>query len=346
MGRVELPFDVTVTAWAAACVANPSTKTAVTPHLYIIRVYLPGPAGRGNVTAVSAADHQSSNFDAYYFAHCCGRPYGRDPEWLDFFATIAERIAVDFAPTSVLDAGCAWGLLVEALRARGIQADGIDISEYAISQVHPDTAPFCRTGSIVEPFGTRYDLIVTMEVVEHMTPSDADRAISNLTNHTDRILFSSSPFDLREPTHQSVRPSEGWAEAFARHGFFRDVDYDAGYVTPWAVLYQRESLTVPALVRRYERWGFARDHAARESRAQALETQKKLDRLDFLEAKATELVAAIQTATLERDDAAFERQKTLEQLGHAHATIRGMESSLFWRLRTPWAKLSRLIRGR
>lgn len=284
-------------------------------------------------------------FDDYYFAHCCGRPYARDKEWLNFFGAIADRIVADFAPKTVLDAGCAWGFLVEALRARGINAHGIDISEFAIGKVAPEIAPFCKVGSIAEPFDTRYDLIVTMEVVEHMPPQDADRAIANLAAHTDRVLFSSSPFDLREPTHQSVRPSEGWAEAFARAKFFRDVDYDAGYVTPWAVLYQHEAaLTMPALVKRYERWGFARDHAAREARAQALETQQKLGRLEFLEAKAAELVRDIQLRTLERDDAAFERQKTLEQLAHAHGTIRAMESSIFWKLRKPWEKLSRRLR--
>jgi len=283
-------------------------------------------------------------FDEYYFAHCCGRPYARDKAWLDFFGTIADRIVTDLNPTRVLDAGCAWGFLVEALRARGVQADGIDISEYAISQVAPSVAPFCRVGSIAEPFDTRYDLIVTMEVVEHMPPTEADRAIANLSAHTDHVLFSSSPFDLREPTHQSVRPSEGWAEAFARQSLFRDVDYDAGFVTPWAVLYRRDAaVNVPALVKRYERWGFARDYAAREARAQALETQGKLHRLEFLEAKAAELVQDIQTRTLERDDAAFERQRTLEQLAHAHGTIRAMESSIFWRLRKPWQKISRLV---
>ncbi len=285
------------------------------------------------------------NFDEFYFSHCCGRPYSRDPEWLSFFGTIADRIVADFNPTRALDAGCAWGLLVEALRERGVDAWGIDVSEYAINQVEPGTRPYCSVGSVAEPFGSRYDLIVTMEVVEHMPPAEADRAIANLAAHTARVLFSSSPFDLREPTHVSVRPSEGWAEAFSRQGFYRDVDYDAGYVTPWAVLYQRQAdLTIPALVRRYERWGFARDHAAREARAQALETQAKLPRLEWLEAKATELVLEVQTRTLERDDAAFERQKTLEQLAHAHGTIRAMESSVFWRLRKPWAKLSRLLR--
>ena len=63
-------------------------------------------------------------FDAHYFAHGCGRPYRRDDEWLAFFDGIAERIVTDIAPRSVLDAGCAFGLLVETLRRRGGGAGG------------------------------------------------------------------------------------------------------------------------------------------------------------------------------------------------------------------------------
>jgi SAM-dependent methyltransferase len=209
----------------------------------------------------------------------------------EFFASIADRIVADLAPARVLDAGCAMGLLVRALRDRGVEADGIDVSEYAISKVPAQVAPYCRVGSIADPFPQRYDLIVNIEVVEHMPPREADRAITNLAAHTDAVLFSSSPFDLREPTHQSVRPPEAWAEAFAREGLYRDVEHDAGYVTAWAVLFRREALPQTALIRRYERWAFARDFAAREARAHAIEVQQQLPRLDALEALMPELDA-------------------------------------------------------
>ena len=39
-------------------------------------------------------------FDAYYYAHSCGRPYARDAEWLRFFATVADRIAADVTAPS------------------------------------------------------------------------------------------------------------------------------------------------------------------------------------------------------------------------------------------------------
>src|SRR5688500_7735012 len=110
----------------------------------------------------------SMAFDEYYYANCCGRPYARDDHWLTFFGRIADRIVADIAPRRVLDAGCAMGLLVETLRARGVDAVGLDISSYAIDRVHESVKPFCRQGSIAEPLDGRFDLIVCIEVLEHM----------------------------------------------------------------------------------------------------------------------------------------------------------------------------------
>ena len=85
-----------------------------------------------------------------------------------FFGGVADRIVQDLAPRSVLDAGCALGLLVESLRDRNVEAYGVDISEYAISQVRSDIAAFTWQGSITDPLPRRYDLIVSIEVLEHL----------------------------------------------------------------------------------------------------------------------------------------------------------------------------------
>lgn len=199
------------------------------------------------------ADDLKSLFDAYYYAHCCGRPYGRQPEWFAFFGQVADRIASDIRPRKVLDAGCAIGLLVEELRSRDIEAFGVDISEYAISQVHESIRPFCWTGSLTDPLPERYDLVVTIEVLEHMPKADAEKALYNICQCTDDVLFSSSPFDYKEVTHFNVQPPEVWAELFARQGFFRDVDFDASFMTPWAVRYRRRSDPNHLLIKDYER---------------------------------------------------------------------------------------------
>jgi SAM-dependent methyltransferase len=217
-------------------------------------------------------------FDAFYYRHCCGSPYERTRERLAFFAAVAERIVMDIQPRRVLDAGCAFGFLVEALRERGIEAEGIDLSPHAIEQVHPSIAPYCREGSIVADFRDSYNLVVAIEVLEHMPVRDGERAIENICGHTADVLFSSSPNDHREPTHVNVQPPEYWAEQFARHGFYRDLDYDASFITPWAVRFRKLDLPLHRVVREYERQ-FARLQLERdEAKSYALEVQQELAR--------------------------------------------------------------------
>lgn len=192
-------------------------------------------------------------YDAFYYAHDCGLPYERNQHWLDYFGAIAAQVVDRIGPHTVLDAGCAMGFLVEALRGQGVECYGVDISEYAISQVHPDVGAYCRVGSICDPFPQRYDLIVCIEILEHMPAAEATRAIVNLCRHTDDILFSSTPFDYKETTHLNVQPPEYWAELFAGQGFFRDVDFDASFILPWATRFRRRKEPVARLVREYER---------------------------------------------------------------------------------------------
>ena len=137
------------------------------------------------------------------------------------------------------------GFLVEALRNRGVEAFGIDLSPYAIEHVHESVKPYCRVGSVTDPLDGPYDLIVSIEVVEHMEARDAETALQNFCSQTDDLLLSSSPLDYREPTHVNVQPPEVWAEQLARHGFFRDVDYDASFITPWAGRFRRVRRTAP-----------------------------------------------------------------------------------------------------
>jgi glycosyltransferase involved in cell wall biosynthesis len=195
----------------------------------------------------------SSFFDAYYYEHGCGRPYERDEGWLNFFDGIAKRIIEESEPKTVLDAGCALGFLVEAFRNRGVEAFGVDISKYAIENVYADIKPYCWVGSVCEPFPQKYDLITSIEVLEHLPQPDSEKAIANLCAHANEIIFSSTPFDYKESTHFNVQPPEYWAEQFARCGFYRDLESDMSFITPWAVKFVKTNRSNPRLVREYER---------------------------------------------------------------------------------------------
>lgn len=264
----------------------------------------------------------TDRFGAEYYATACGRPYCRNQEWLAFFAAIADRIVADIAPRRVLDAGCALGLLVETLRARGVDARGIDISSYAIGQAPAEVAPYLRQGSIAEELGERYDLIVSIEVLEHMARPQAEAAIANLCRHADDVLFSSSPLDYRETTHVNVRPPEYWGEQFARHGFVRDVDFDASFITPWAVRFRKTAEPPHRIVAGYERVlaPLARERAELREGLMAMEAE--------LRRTQRELTAAQAAAAAHAD------------------TIGHMERSLFWKLRGLTVRLrGRLGRG-
>jgi glycosyltransferase involved in cell wall biosynthesis len=67
------------------------------------------------------------------------------------------------------------------------------------------------------------------------------------------VLFSSTPFDYKEPTYFKLRSPEYWAALFANHSFYRDVDFDASFVAPWAVRYIPRQEPTHRLIRDYER---------------------------------------------------------------------------------------------
>jgi 2-polyprenyl-3-methyl-5-hydroxy-6-metoxy-1,4-benzoquinol methylase len=177
-------------------------------------------------------------FNEKYYATACGSPVARNKEWLGLFDGIANNIVTKIRPRTVLDGGCAWGFLVESLRKHGVDAWGVDISEYAIQQVLPAFRPYCWVDSLTEPLPRKYDLIVTIEVLEHLLPEQSDVAVANLCAASNDILFSSTPEDKTEATHFNVRPAAEWIQAFARHGF-KQAEFDAGFITKWAMRFVR-----------------------------------------------------------------------------------------------------------
>jgi hypothetical protein len=226
----------------------------------------------------------SELFDALYFSTSCGRPYQRDVEWLSFFGAVADQIVRRIHPGTVLDVGCAWGFLVESLRDRSVQAFGVDISPYAIGCAHPNIQPYCRVGSITASFPQRYDLIVCIEVLEHLYPDEAVQAVANLCRYSDDILFSSTPFDREEKTHFNVQTPDYWAGLFAQHGFFHDLDFDATFITPWAMRFRCQGKPLDQTAAAYER------HLWQQSQAQ----QASLESINQLQHELMEAERRVQ----------------------------------------------------
>ena len=202
----------------------------------------------------------------YYDTYAFGQRYeATNPHWRGHFARFADAIVNELAPRTVFDLGCGPGLLVEALRERGVEAWGLDISEHAIAHAAAGAREFCRVGSITDELASAYDLIVCIEVIEHVPAPYANDAVANMAEHGKRVLFSSAPDDFKDPSHTNVRPVEHWVGLFARYGMYRDLEFDATFVTPHAICFHRPESPLQA-IKAYERHWFRATRELREVR--------------------------------------------------------------------------------
>jgi len=189
---------------------------------------------------------QKDYYDEQYYQNKLGIPYDcSESHWIQFFGNVADEIVRIVKPGSVMDMGCAKVFLVEALRDRGVQAYGVDISDYAISHVREDIKQFCRVGAVTEPLDRDYDLITCIEVLEHVTEEESEVAIRNMAMRTQNILFSSSSTDFDEPSHINVKPALNWLECFSKYDFYPDVTTDFGFIQPWSFLLRKRSPNLP-----------------------------------------------------------------------------------------------------
>ncbi len=175
-------------------------------------------------------DYNSEYGEEYYSVGCDKNhilPYDiSDPHWFSYFDTLSSEIINQCHPNKVIDVGCAKGFLVSMLRDKGVEAFGVEVSEYALSQVRPDIKTFCSLASVLDTEDVRklgrYDLVTCIEVLEHLPEEFASEAISNLVKLSDNILFSSTPDDHAEKSHVNVKPPEYWVSIFNKFGYYID----------------------------------------------------------------------------------------------------------------------------
>lgn len=296
-----------------------------------------------------------NQFDEDYFKTGLGpTAYERKEPWLAFYASIVDQIVRSLQPKTVMDAGCALGMIVEALWDRGVVAKGVDISDFAIKNVRPDMREHCSIGSIAEPFNEQYDLIVCIEVLEHMPADDARLAITNFASSTDCVLFSSTPYDFEEITHVNVRPTLSWLEQFMEAGFVPDLRYDASYITPHAILFRKgEPLSHDVLSLMSEHLRVK--HILKTELQNIAISKKDVDNeiqsyQEKLRARDEELVNLRDAFNYERSDFNKELSNLKQIIGNLKNNLSSMESSSSWRITTPMrstaAKLPPKLRQR
>jgi SAM-dependent methyltransferase len=118
----------------------------------------------------------------------------------------------------ILDVGCGPGIYVQALRAAGFHADGVD----------PDPRnPYDKISVFADDFPERYknyDLCLCLEVGEHLPEKMADLFVSRLVGVAPTIFFSAALPEQGGHGHINCQPKAYWANKFAEHNYVLDAN--------------------------------------------------------------------------------------------------------------------------
>ena len=124
-------------------------------------------------------------------------------------------------PQSVVDIGCGVGTWL-AVWHKNLGADvyGLDGDYVDRAQLFINEKDF-RPANLEEriTLERRFDLAMTLEVAEHLSPARADSFVEDLTKLSDVILFSAAIPAQGGTNHVNEQWQSYWAQKFSRFGY-------------------------------------------------------------------------------------------------------------------------------
>ena len=185
-------------------------------------------------------------YDEKYYKHYDTCDYGNKEFWRPIFSKIADKIIEKLNPKTTLEMGCAYGYLVDELRKRGVEAYGIDISEHAIKSIDEKIQPYVYCMSALDDlpdyFPEKYDLVISIEMIEHLYEDDGLKVIDRMVSYSDKVLISSTDSDFDDPTHFNVKPREYWCDNFAKKHYYRELDEDYSFISQNTYLFEYKNV--------------------------------------------------------------------------------------------------------
>ena len=146
--------------------------------------------------------------------------------------------------SNVLEYGCANGFLVKCLKDFGVNAYGIDISNYAISNCPVDIS---RNVSVITHNDVnkaikkttfkkkKFDWVISKDVMEHIKPSDLNIIIKQISKITKKMfvivpLGDNNRYRIKQyhldKTHIVIKNEKWWINLFKKNNFdIEDVSY-------------------------------------------------------------------------------------------------------------------------
>lgn len=136
-------------------------------------------------------------------------------------AKVVVPLLIDwYRPTSVLDLGCNVGSWLSVFRDNGVlDVIGIDGDNMLDSLVIPKDY-FCSF-DLTKPIDAHgnFDMVLCLEVAEHLEEQYADTLIDTAILHSDLIIWSAATKGQGGYNHVNEQPVEYWIEKFKQKGY-------------------------------------------------------------------------------------------------------------------------------
>jgi SAM-dependent methyltransferase len=137
---------------------------------------------------------------------------------------IVVPILIDlFDPKSVLDVGCGIGTWLHCFHEQGVEdifgidGDFVDrslLTEYVEEKVF---APLDLSRAFT--LDRKFDMVISLEVAEHLPENSADDFITSLCTHSDLVIFSAAIPGQGGQNHINEQWMDYWIKKFAVHHF-------------------------------------------------------------------------------------------------------------------------------
>ena len=128
-------------------------------------------------------------------------------------------------PKSVIDVGCGVGTWLSVFADNGVNDYlGVDGDWVANEMLQIPQSQFCKRNIAQSlEFERRFDLVISLEVAEHLPESHASEFVASLVRLSNVVLFSAAIPYQGGTHHVNEQWQDYWSELFAAHGY-RPID--------------------------------------------------------------------------------------------------------------------------
>lgn len=140
----------------------------------------------------------------------------------DFAEIIIPMLQLKKKIKTVLDVGCGNGSFLLKCMELGLRVRGYDekhVMKFLLIPEHKFTVKNLQNKFEVKD---KYDLVVTLEVAEHLYEIYKDNFVDSLCAAGDMILFSAAQIGQSGIHHVNCQPLEYWIKEFQKRGFIYD----------------------------------------------------------------------------------------------------------------------------